>query len=99
MPYSENPIHSMILGSGYKSGRMALSSDLEGFCSYGSSNTLFLGDGYWKPFAGVDSKGPGTGSRIMRPVGQTWGGIRDVGVTLGSGTISEEINRSLWGIG
>lgn len=61
---------------------------------------MWLGEGFWKQFRGMNTQGANTGSRIMKPLGKTWGGIKDVtGPVNGTGTVSEEINRSLWGIG
>ena len=99
MPYSEDPLHSIILNRGFNAGASRLSRDLEGFAAEGSSNALWLGEGYYQPFRGVNTQGANTGSRVMKPIGETWGGIKDVGATVAAGTVSEEINRSLWGIG
>lgn len=74
---------------------------LDGYAAPGSGNAYWLGEGYWKPFRGMDTQGANTGSLIMRPVGKTWGGIKNIisGSITASGTVSEEISRSLWGIG
>lgn len=97
--YEETPLHTIQFNRGFNAGASRLSPGLEGFAAEGSSNALWLGAGYFQPFRGVSSQGAGTGSRVMKPVGETWGGIKDIGVTVAAGTVSEEINRSLWGIG
>lgn len=97
MPYE--PINSLSFTRGANFSRSRLAPELAGYLAEGSWNTLFLGDGYFRPFRGLDSQGANTGSRVMRPVGKTWGGIKDNGVTVATGSISEEIGRSLWGIG
>lgn len=100
MPYSEDPLHTIVFNRGFAAGEIRLSQNLEGFAAEGSSNALWLGSGYWQPFRGLLPFSIGlAGSRIMKPLGETWGGIKDIGVVVAAGTISEEINRSIWGIG
>jgi hypothetical protein len=99
MPYPLDPLHTIRFDRGFAVGHSRLAQDTDGYSFEGSSNAFFLGQGYWKPFRGAQTQGAGTGSRLMRPLGETWGGIKDVGVTHGAGSISEEINRSVWGIG
>lgn len=93
------PLTSINFTRGINFSRTTLAPELAGQLAAGSYNTLLLGDGYHRPFRGLSSKGAGTGSRLMRPIGKTWGGIRDVGATRGSGNVIEDIGRSLWGIG
>ncbi len=50
-----------------------------------SWNSIVSGDGLTRGFAGMTSQGAGTGARKMVPFGKTWGGIRDIGITKGSG--------------
>lgn len=97
--YDESPIHSIAYNRGFNAGASRLSPGLEGHAAEGSSNALWLGEGYYQPFRGISSQGAGTGSRVMKPLGETWGGIKDIGATVAAGSVSEEINRSLWGIG
>lgn len=99
MPYQEEPIQTILFNRGFNSGQKRLSAGLEGFTAEGSTNTLWLGEGYWQPFRGLATQGANTGSRVMKPIGETWGGIKDIGGTVAAGSVSEEINRSLWGIG
>lgn len=99
MSYEETPLNTIVFDRGFKTGSSRLSPALDGYTAEGSSNAKWLGEGYYEPFRGVATQGAGTGSRVMKPVGETWGGIKDIGVTVAAGTVSEEINRSLWGIG
>lgn len=100
MAYPAEAFHSLNFDRGFASGLTTLSDQLAGYAAPGSANNLWVGEGYWKPFRGMNSQGANTGSRIMRPVGKTWGGVKDVaGPVLATGTVSEEIARSLWGIG
>lgn len=93
------PLHSISYTRGVNFSRARLAPELNGYLAEGSWNTLFLGAGYHKPFRGLASQGANTGSRLMRAIGKTWGGSRDIGVTRGSGSVIEDIRRSLWGIG
>lgn len=71
-----------------------------GSYALGSRNSVFEGIGKGaRPWRGLLSKGANTGSRIMSTVGSSWGGIKDIGVTLGSGSLFQDVGRSLWGIG
>lgn len=65
----------------------------------GSRNQLLLGLGTSRPWGGLLSKGPNTGSRKMVQIGKTWGGIKDIGGLQGAGSFFEDIGRSLWSIG
>lgn len=93
------PIQNRSFDSGLNLSSTRLSPKTENALGEGSWNTLFLGDGYHRAFRGFASQGANTGSRLMRPIGKTWGGIKDIGLTQASGNVSEEIRRSLWGIG
>lgn len=74
----------------------------------GSRNLLLLGavtvqgaliPSTQRPWKGLQSKGASTGSRKMVQVGKTWGGIKDIGGTLGSGSLFEDFGRLLAMIG
>jgi hypothetical protein len=74
----------------------------------GSRNFLLLGavvvngqlvPASMRPWKGLQSKGASTGARKLVQVGKTWGGIKDIGGTQGSGSFFEDFGRSLWMIG
>lgn len=67
----------------------------------GSRNQLYLGTG-WVPWKGLDPEAANSGSRLMRQIGGTWGGLKDYisGVLVqGKGSFFEDIGRSRWFIG
>lgn len=68
----------------------------------GSRNQIYDGEGF-KPWLGLTSLGANTGSRLMRQVGGSWGGLKDyvVGMTTitGRGSFFEDVGRSRWLIG
>lgn len=67
----------------------------------GSRNQLYLGTGY-VPWKGLSPQAANSGSRLMRQVGGTWGGLKDYisGVLVqGKGSFFEDIGRSRWFIG
>lgn len=66
-----------------------------------SRNQVYIGTG-WKPWRGLAPQAANSGSRLMRQVGETWGGLKDYGsgpVILGKGSLFSDIGRSLWHIG
>lgn len=66
----------------------------------GSRNQSIVGDGEGaRPWKGLATKGASSGSRIMCQVGNTYGGIKDIGGTQGSGSLFQDIGKSLWSIG
>jgi hypothetical protein len=65
----------------------------------GSRNQLLLGLGEARPWKGLLTKGASTGGRQMFQIGNTWGSLRDVGGTQGSGSFFEDIGKSRWFIG
>lgn len=64
----------------------------------GSFGMLRLGEGYNRPFQGFHSKGAQTGSSVMMPLGDTWGGIKAVGGNA-SGSIVEDYSGKIYLIG
>lgn len=69
--------------------------------SEGSRNQIYLGTGF-VPWKGLDPQAANSGSRLMRQVGGTWGGLKDYisGVLIqGKGSFFEDIGRSRWFIG
>ncbi len=68
----------------------------------GSRNQLRGSEG-WAPWKGMTSQGANTGSRLMRQVGSTYGGLADYisGATTiqGKGSIFEDVGRSRWFLG
>lgn len=68
----------------------------------GSRNQIYDGSGF-TPWKGLTSLGANTGSRLMRQVGGSWGGLKDyvVGMTTiqGKGSFFEDVGRSRWFIG
>src|SRR5689334_14387854 len=94
-----NPLNSINFNRGANFSRSRLAPGLAGYLAEGSWNSMFVGDGFYKVFRGLSSMGVNTGSRLMKPVGKTWGGLKDIGPTVATGSIIEDIGRSLWGIG
>lgn len=86
-------------GRGYMDSRAELAESLEGYAARGSRNGKVIGDGRFEPFRGLQSKGANTGSRIMTRLGNTWGGIKDIGATVASGSVYEHIAKTLLFIG
>lgn len=84
---------------GFNNSRSPLDPSLAGTSAEGSCNNLLIGDSLSVPFAGFESKGANTGSRVMFNVGKNYGGIKDIGASLGSGSLFEDVGRSLWFIG
>lgn len=91
-------LHRFPFGVGFNASLQRLTDEAAVVSAEGSSNTLILGDGYRRPVRAPETFGAGTGSRIMCPIGRTWGGLKDnSGDAVGS--VFEDIGRSLWGIG
>lgn len=81
---------------GYKESAAPLSAEsLDGYAARGSRNGKFIGKGHFEPFRGVESKGVNTGSRVMLPIGDDWGGLKDIGTTQASGTAFQHVARTL----
>lgn len=84
---------------GFHAGSILDGGALDSYAE-GSRNLLLLGKlAAARPWKGLQSKGASTGSRKMMQVGKTWGGIKDIGGTQGSGSFFEDFGRSLWMIG
>lgn len=68
----------------------------------GSRNQIFDGSGF-TPWKGLTSLGANTGSRLMRQVGGSYGGLKDYVVGMatiqGRGSFFEDVGRSRWLIG
>src|SRR5215216_632174 len=94
------PLSSAEFTKGFAAGLPALNANLENTLAEGSRNQIMQGDGFCLPWQGMAGQGDNTGSRLMRLVLQTWGGLRDyrVGSTLieGRGSFFSDIGRSLW---
>lgn len=93
---------------GFKAGLPVLTEQLENSYAEGSRNQIVQGGGpdagsFVVPWMGLAGQGDDTGSRLMRQVLQTWGGLKDyfVGSTLieGKGSFFSDIGKSLWFIG
>lgn len=83
---------------GFSPSLNPLDSSFSGYAE-GSRNQLLLGAASARPWRGMQSKGANTGSRKSVQLGKTWGGIKDIGGTQGSGSLFEDFGRSLWLIG
>lgn len=73
----------------------------DGSMGEGSRNQIYIGTG-WVPFKGLAPQAGNSGSRLMRQIGGSWGGLKDYvsGVTIqGKGSFFEDIGRSRWFIG
>lgn len=101
------PLFSWDFREGFIAAANFLSDSLNALVE-GSRNLLLLGamavqgqliPSSQRPWKGLQSKGVGTGSRKACVVGKTWGGIKDVGGTLGSGSLFEDFGRMLVMIG
>lgn len=93
---------------GFKAGLPALTGQLEDSYAEGSRNQIVQGGGpdagsFVVPWQGLAGQGDNTGSRLMRQILQTWGGLKDrfVGATLieAKGSFFSDIGKSLWFIG
>lgn len=84
-------------------GLPALNAGLENSLAEGSRNQIMQGDGFTVPWKGLAGQGDDTGSRLMRQILQTWGGLKDYisGSTLieGKGSIFSDVGQSIWFIG
>jgi hypothetical protein len=96
---NRQPFPEISFNNGFNTGLQPLDNRLSGTSALGSSNNLLVGQGISRPFGGYNSKGAGTGSRIMTQIGKDYGGIKDIGGTQGAGNAFEDIGRSIWGIG
>ena len=101
------PLFSWRFRHGFVAAASFLSDGLDALVE-GSRNLLLLGamrvqgeliPSTQRPWKGLQSKGASTGSRKMMQVGKTWGGIKDVGATQGSGSLFEDFGRLLAMIG
>jgi hypothetical protein len=104
---NRSPLTGWQFRDGFVAAASFLSAGLDALCE-GSRNLLLLGamvvqgaliPSTQRPWKGLQSKGASTGSRKSVVVGKTWGGIKDVGGTQGSGSLFEDFGRSLWMIG
>lgn len=87
----------------FAAGLPALTEALENTYAEGSRNQIMQGDGFCLPWQGLSGQGDNTGSRLMRQVLQTWGGLKDYNVGSiaieGKGSFFSDIGKSLWFIG
>ena len=65
----------------------------------GSFGHLFLSDGMIRPFRGYYTQGSGTGSKVMFPLGSTYGGLRNFSTVTGQGNLLEDFSQTLYYIG
>jgi hypothetical protein len=84
---------------GFDLGRQPFDPALYGKYGLGSRNSIIDSDGISRPWKGLNSKGANTGSRVMFPMGSTWGGLKDIGGTQGAGSGFEYVNASRFYIG
>lgn len=96
---SYQQLQTIDLQGGINPSAARLSPESMESLSDGSWNNIVSGDGFTRPFRGFTSQGANTGSRKMMPIGKTWGGIKDIGGTLGAGSFIQDIGKSRWGIG
>lgn len=85
--------------NGINSSAALLSPASQVSLSAATWNTIITGTGDVRPWAGPTSQGAGTGSRKQFVFANTYGGISDIGLVVGSGSFFESIGRSRWGIG
>lgn len=94
------PLSNSRFGNGFNVPSNVLEAP-DNSMSEGSRNQIFIGTGY-VPWKGLQAQAANSGSRLMRQVGGTWGGLKDYvsGVTIqGKGSFFEDIGRSRWFIG
>ncbi len=84
--------------AGYSDRQGALSGNPNQW-SNGSCNQFLLGENLIRPFRGYYTQGTGTGSRLMFPLGSTWGGLRDYSTVTASGSLLEDYSKTLFTIG
>lgn len=92
-------LHSIDFQGSINASSPAFSRDAQGSLAEGSWNAIVAGQGHTRGFKGFTSMGANTGSRKMMPVGNSPGGIKDIGLVQGSGRFIEDIGKSQWGIG
>jgi hypothetical protein len=101
------PLFKWTFRDGFVAAASYLADGLDALVE-GSRNLLLLGamtvqgqliPSTQRPWKGLQSKGASTGSRKMCQVGKTWGGIKDIGGTLGAGSLFEDFGRMLVMIG
>jgi hypothetical protein len=92
-------LNNINLQGGINPSAPRLSPESQRDLSDGSWNNIVSGDGFTRPFRGFTAQAANSGSRKMMPIGRTWGGIKDIGITQGSGSFIQDIAKSRWGIG
>lgn len=96
---TREPLNDFTFEGGFDSSMQPLDPRLVGKLTDGSFNIINIDNGRNVPFGGLESKGANTGSRILTTLGNTWGGIKDVGPTVATGSLYQDIGASIWGIG
>lgn len=98
-----SPISDHEFTQGFMAGLPALNRGLENSYAEGSRNLVVQGDGFTLPWQGLAGQGDDTGTRLMRQILSTWGGLKDrfVGSTHieGRGSMFSDIGKSMWYIG
>lgn len=90
------PLTQFLWDAGYNDSQTLINGT--GFAE-GSSNALFLGENVRRPFKGFTSKGTQSGTRIMVPLGNTWGGNQDYTAVTASGSLIEDQSKRIYVIG
>lgn len=102
------PLSSHQFLQGFKAGLPVLTQQLEDSYAEGSRNLIVGGGGpdagsFVVPWQGLAGQGDNTGSRLMRQILQTYGGLQDYFVGIlrveGRGSFFSDIGKSLWFIG
>lgn len=93
-----NPLGGHIFDSGFNDSNNPLKATPNQWAD-GSCNQIVLGEGYIRPFKGYFTQGSGTGSRLMFPLGATYGGLRDYSTVTALGSLLEDYSQSLFFIG
>lgn len=98
-----SPLSDHEFTQGFVDGPPALNRSLENTYAIGSRNQIMQGDGFTLPWQGLAGQGDNTGSRLMRQILQTYGGLQDYFIGIlrveGRGSFFSDIGKSLWFIG
>lgn len=76
---TRGPLNDFTFEGGFDSSLQPLDPRMTGKLAEGSFNIQNIDSGRNVPFGGLLTKGADTGSRILTTIGNTWGGIKDIG--------------------
>lgn len=83
---------------GYNDSRSPLGAPMNENAE-GSFGSLYLAENVIRPFKGFYTQGAGTGSKVMVPLGNTFGGLRNYSTVTGMGNALLDFSKTLYYIG